>query len=187
MLGFAIIRNYKKASSDDVNALYDSGSEENASAAAPRLKAVFSEGNAPTPEQAAFYDTPGWNESQNSHKPKSEPIFEGVTITSQSYAFGPGKLKQADHTKPCPRTGRLPRQAMKANSLALKMYNDKYNGQMEDIIRGMFGNKQQITKRKTASCSRSQELALVSKHRLGRHRTSASTLRPSQSGGVQLR
>jgi hypothetical protein len=89
-----------------------------------------------------LYDTPVWNESQNNHKPESVPIFEGVTITSQSYAFGPGKLKQAHHTEPCPRTGRLPRQAMKANSLALKTYNDKYKGQMDDIVRGMFGNKQ---------------------------------------------
>jgi hypothetical protein len=48
VLGFAIIHNYKKVTSDDVNTLYDSGSEENASAAAPRLKAVFSEGNVPT-------------------------------------------------------------------------------------------------------------------------------------------
>jgi hypothetical protein len=31
---------------------------------------------------------------------------------------------------------------MKANSKALRVYNDKYKGQMEDIIHGMFGNKQ---------------------------------------------
>jgi hypothetical protein len=96
-LGFAIIRNFKKVSRDDVNAMYDSDSEVNASSFVPREKCVFSEGNAPSPEQAAFYDTPGWAPSGNSHKPQSEPIFEGVTITSNSYAFGPGKLKQSNH------------------------------------------------------------------------------------------
>jgi hypothetical protein len=78
VLGFAIIRNFKKVSSDDVNALYDSGSDENASASGPRLKSCFSEGNDPSPEQAAFYDTPGWSTSGKGHKPKSEPIFEGA-------------------------------------------------------------------------------------------------------------
>ena len=142
VLGFAIIRNFKKVSSDDVNALYDSGSDENASASGPRLKSCFSEGNDPSPEQAAFYDTPGWSTSGKGHKPKSEPIFEGVTISSKNYNFGPGKLKQSNHTEPCPRTGRLPRQTLKANSKALQVYNEKYKGQMEDIIRGMFGSKQ---------------------------------------------
>ena len=55
--------------------------------------------------------------------------------------FGPAKLKQANHTEPCPLTGRLPRQAMKANSKALKVYNDKYVGQMEDIIKALFAKE----------------------------------------------
>jgi hypothetical protein len=53
-MGFAIIRNFKKVSRDDVNALYDSDSEENASSSVPREKSVFNEGNAPSAEQAAF-------------------------------------------------------------------------------------------------------------------------------------
>jgi hypothetical protein len=142
VLGFAIIRNFKKVQNDNLNALYDSGSDDNASSSVPIVKAVFSEGNAPSAEQAAFYNTPGWSTTGTSNKPKSEPIFEGVTITSNSYAVGPAKVKQSNHTEPCPRTGRLPRQAMKANSKALQVYNEKYKGQMEDIIRGMFGNSQ---------------------------------------------
>ena len=150
-LGFAIIRNFKKVSCDDVNALYDSDSDGNASGSVPREKCVFTEGNSPSAEQAAFYDTPGWAPSGHSHKPKSEPIFEGVTITSKSYYFGPGKLKQSNFTEPCPRTGRLPRQAMKANSKALRVYNDRYKGQMEDIIRGMFAHKQRRGKQHPAA------------------------------------
>jgi hypothetical protein len=142
VLGFAIIRNFKKVQNDNLNALYDSGSDDNASGSVPIVKAVFSEGNGPSAEQAAFYNTPGWSTTGTSNKPKSEPIFEGVTITSNSYAVGPAKVKQSNHTEPCPRTGRLPRQAMKANSKALQVYNEKYKGQMEDIIRGMFGNSQ---------------------------------------------
>ena len=149
-LGFAIIRNFKKVSRDDLTAVYDSDADENASSSGPREKCAFSEGNAPSPEQAAFYDTPGWNPTGNSHKPQSSPIFEGVTITSTSYAFGPGKLKQSNHTEPCPKTGRLPRQAMKANSQALRTYNEKYKGQMEDIIRGMFGGKKRKGKKHPA-------------------------------------
>jgi hypothetical protein len=126
-----------------VNALYDSRSDDNASASVQIVKPVFSKGNARSAEQAAFYNTPGgWSPTGNSNKPKNEPLFEGVTITSNSYAVGPAKVKQSNHTEPCLRTGRLPRQAMKANSKALQVYNEKYKGQMEDIIRGMFGKSQ---------------------------------------------
>ena len=108
VLGFAIIRNFHKVQNDDVNALYDSGSDENASASVQIVKPVFSKGNAPSAEQAAFYNIPGWSPTGNSNKPKSEPIFEGVTITSNSYAVGAAKVKQSNHAEPCPRTGRLP-------------------------------------------------------------------------------
>ncbi len=77
VLGFAIIRNFKKVQNDDVNALYDSGSDDNASASVPIVKAVFLERNAPSAEQAAFDNTPGWSAASNSKKLRANLYLKG--------------------------------------------------------------------------------------------------------------
>ncbi len=52
VLGFGVIKNYKKIAFSPRVAHDDSSEEDGTSSAAPRHKSVFSEGNEPTPAQA---------------------------------------------------------------------------------------------------------------------------------------
>ena len=82
VLGFGLIRNYKKIDFSPRVANDDSSEEDGTSSAAPRYKSVFSEGNEPTPTQAYYHES-----GLQSKKPPHQVIFEGVKINSRDYEF----------------------------------------------------------------------------------------------------
>jgi hypothetical protein len=64
-------------------------------------------------------------------------LFEGVVINSKDYEFKTKMSKVETNDT----SGRQPRQAMASKSKALDAYNEKYIGQMRDIIKGMFAKE----------------------------------------------
>jgi hypothetical protein len=135
--GFGVVKNYKKmAKSNAFNLEYDN-CDDNESSSEPSYTSVFADENLPDPQQAYYHVTPGWNANGTSNSPKHEYLFEGVGINSRDYEFKTriSKVKQDD------RSGRIPRQAMAPKTKALAAYNEKYKGQMEDIIKAMFVNE----------------------------------------------
>ena len=128
VLGFGLLRNYNytRVVNDD------SSEEDGTSSAAPQYKSVFSEGNEPTPEQAYYHES-----GLQSKKPPHQVIFEGVKINSRDYEF----QTIMSRVDPNATSGRETRKVMATKSKALATYNEKYMGQMNDIIKGMFANE----------------------------------------------
>ncbi len=132
--GFGLIRNWKKVRAAPFVPNDDTGSEDESSSAGPPFKSVFSEGNDPNPEQAYYHESSGWNNAKAQRAPPSEVVFEGVHINSRDYEFKT-RISKAD---PTDTSGRETRKIMAPKSKALAAYNEKYVGQMRDIIKGMF-------------------------------------------------
>jgi hypothetical protein len=135
--GFGVVKNYKKLKISSTFGMDDSSSDERESSSEPKHKCVFAVENMPDAAQAYYHETAGWNTSGTAKTPKHDILFEGVTINSRDYEFKTrmSKLESTD------KSGRVPRHAMAAKSKALAAYNEKYAGQMEDIVRGMFANE----------------------------------------------
>jgi hypothetical protein len=136
-LGFGLIRNYKKIAISPGVPIDDSSSDEDQSLSEPRFKSVFSEGNEPDMEQAYYHETSGWNATKSSKAPSHDVIFEGVQINSRDYEFKT-RISRVDRDDT---SGRETRKIMAPKSKALAAYNEKYAGQMRDIITGMFANE----------------------------------------------
>jgi hypothetical protein len=135
--GFGVVKNYKRMAKKDTFDLEYDTSDENQSSSEPSYTSVFADENLPDMQQAYYHVTPGWNANGTSNSPKHEYLFEGVVINSRDYEFKTRMSK----VEPDDRSGRGPRQAMAGKTKALAAYNDKYKGQMEDIIKGMFANE----------------------------------------------
>ncbi len=135
--GFGVIKNFKKLAMKSAFDMDDSSSHENESSSEPRRKCVFAEGNLPDSAQAYYHETAGWNTTGTAKPPKHDILFEGVTINSRDYDFKTRMSKLESDDK----SGRVARHVMAAKSKALAAYNEKYEGQMQDIIRGMFANE----------------------------------------------
>ena len=137
--GFAVLRNYDKvvrrvkieASDDDYNGLSSTRAE---------WGSLFSTGNAPTAQQAAYHET-GTFDGKKTKKPPADLVFEGCVINDSSYDFGINNSPN----EVCPVTGKVPRMVMKSKSKAHTLYNKNYGGQMEDIIKGMFAGEVSTT------------------------------------------
>jgi hypothetical protein len=128
--GFGVIRNYKKITRPTSLAMdVDSSGDEEGASTAP-FQSVFQEDNEPDATQANYPHTPGWNAYGSGKTPKHAPIFEGVGINSKDYELAPNDTSE-----------RQPRQTMAPKTAALDAYNEKYIGQMQDIIKGMFANE----------------------------------------------
>jgi hypothetical protein len=138
--GFAVLRNYDKvlrrvkieASDDDYDGLSSTRAE---------WGSLFSTGNAPTAQQAAYHET-GTFDGKRNKKPPADLVFEGCVINDSSYDFGINNSPN----EVCPVTGKVPRMVMKSKSKAHTMYNKNYAGQMEDIIKGMFAGEDTPTR-----------------------------------------
>ena len=137
--GFAIIPNFKKLTQKPKFPMRIGSSDDEEGASTTRITSVFQEGNEPDAAQAEFAHTAGWNANGSAKTPKHDLLFEGVVINSKDYEFKTRISKQEPHDV----SGRLPRQAMRQKSKALEAYNEKYIGQMRDIIKGMFANEKQ--------------------------------------------
>jgi hypothetical protein len=135
--GFGVIKNYKKLANRNAFDQDDGSSDDNESSSEPRHRCVFAEENMPDAEQAQYHETPGWNPTGTAKTPKHEYLFEGVTINSRDYEFRT-RMSKVESTD---RSGRVPRQAMSQKTQAFTAYNEKYMGQMRDIIKGMFANE----------------------------------------------
>ena len=114
-IGYAIIKDYN-ALCDDTNTID------------PKTYKLFREGNAPTVEQAFFHETPP---DIGKAAPPMTTIFEGVVINHGRIDYKPAKPVSVP-------TGLQPRSVMKFGTPAYNRYQDKYKGQAEDIIKGMF-------------------------------------------------
>jgi hypothetical protein len=132
--GFGLIRNFKKIRTSPVVPNDDTSSEDETSSACPRFKSVFSEGNA---EQAYYHESSGWNTAKTARAPPSEVIFQGVQINSRDYELKT-RMSKLD---PSDTSGRETHKIVAPKSKALAAYNDRYVGQMRDIITGMFANE----------------------------------------------
>jgi hypothetical protein len=137
VLGFGVIRNWKKVRAAPFVPNDDTGSEDESSSVDSHFKSVFSEGNDPTPDQAYYHESTGWNNSKTARAPPFEVIFEGVHINSRDYEFTT-RISKLD---PSDTSHRETRKIMAPKSKALAAYNEKYVGQMRDIIKGMFANE----------------------------------------------
>ena len=128
-LGFAVIVDYTKLRKNQTSS--DQGD----------YGCVFEQENLPTYEQSTYYAT-----SNNVSKavPKMETIFEGVKVNQSNIDFIPVKPMVA-------RDGTELRQVMKYGTASYKAYQKKYNGQAEDIIKGMFQNHTKKSGRNPAS------------------------------------
>jgi hypothetical protein len=81
--------------------------------------------------------TPGWNANGSAKTPQHDLLFEGVVINSKDYDFKTSMSRPEQHDA----SERQRRQAMGQKSKALEAYNEKYIGQMQDIMKGMFANE----------------------------------------------
>ena len=128
-LGYAVIVDYTKLRKNQTSS--DQGD----------YGCVFEQENLPTYEQSTYYAT-----SNNVSKavPKMETIFEGVKVNQSNIDFIPVKPMVA-------RDGTELRQVMKYGTASYKAYQKKYNGQAEDIIKGMFQNHTKKSGRNPAS------------------------------------
>jgi hypothetical protein len=135
--GFGVVKNYKRMAKKETFDLEHDTSDENQSSSEPSYTSVFEDENVPDLQQAYYHVTPGWNANGTSNSPKHDYLFEGVVINSRDYEFKTRMSK----VEPDDRSGRGPRQAMAGKTKALAAYNERYKGQMEDIIKGMFVNE----------------------------------------------
>jgi hypothetical protein len=135
--GFGIIRNWKKLRRVTKLPLNYESSDEEESASKPRTTSVFQDGNEPNATQAEFPHTPGWNLNGSAKTPKHDLLFEGVIINSKDWEFKTRMSRPETHDM----SGRQPRMSMGNKSQALTHYNEKYIGQMRDIITGMFAEE----------------------------------------------
>jgi hypothetical protein len=135
--GFGIIRNFKKLIHRTALPMDVDSSDDEESASAPRYTSVFKEGNEPDATQAEFAHTPGWNVNGSAKTPKHDLLFEGVIINSKDYEFKTRMSRPEPHDV----SGRQPRQSMTPKTKALDAYNERYIGQMRDILQGMFANE----------------------------------------------
>ena len=135
--GFGIIRNFKKITHRTALPMHlDSSDDENENGT-PHVTSVFQECNEPDQAQADFPHTAGWNANGSAKTPKHDILFEGVVINSKDWEFKTKMSKVETNDA----SGRQPRQAMATKSKALEAYNEKYIGQMRDIIKGMFAKE----------------------------------------------
>jgi hypothetical protein len=135
--GFGIIRNYKKLQRVSKLPFNFESSDDEEGASKPRTTSVFQEGNEPNATQAEFPQRPGWNQNGSGKTPKHDLLFEGVVINSKDWEFKTRMSRPEANDM----SGRQPRQSMAQKSQALAYYNEKYLGQMRDIITGMFAEE----------------------------------------------
>jgi len=135
-IGFGIIRNYKKIRHRTALPMHVESSDDEDGYATPPVTSVFQHGNEPDQAQADFPHTAGWKAHGSAKTPKKDILFEGVVINSKDYEFKT-KMSRVETNDV---SGRQPRQAM-AKTKALDYYNEKYIGQMRDIIKGMFAKE----------------------------------------------
>jgi hypothetical protein len=140
MTGFGIISNYKKLTHLTSFPMDVDSSDDEEGASTPRITSVFQEeGNEPDATQAGFAHTPGWNANGSAKTLKHDLLIEGVVINSKDYEFKTRMSRLEPHDV----SGRQSRQSMGQKSKALDAYDEKYIGQMRDIIKGMFANEKQ--------------------------------------------
>jgi hypothetical protein len=121
VLGFGLIRNWKKVRAAPFVPNDDNSSEDESSSAVAQFKSVFSEGNDPKPEQAYFHEASGWNTAKTAKAPPSELVFEGVHINSRDYEF----TTRISKLEPSDTSGRETRKIMAPKSKALGAYNER--------------------------------------------------------------
>jgi hypothetical protein len=114
-LGYAIIKDYT-AVCDDKKTMD------------AKTYCIFGEGNAPTPEQTLFHETPP---AIGKGPPLMQTIFEGVIINQGRIDY-----KAAKPVTAAP--GQQARAVMKYGTPGCNRYQDKCKGQAEDIIKGIF-------------------------------------------------
>ena len=137
--GFAVLRNFDKvlrrvpieATDDDFDNLSSTRAE---------WGSLFSPGNAPNAEQAAYHEN-GTFDGKKGKTPPANLVFEGCVINDSSSDFAMNNSPNVA----CPVTGKIPRMVLKSKSKAHALYNKNYFGQMEDIIKGMFGGEEPTT------------------------------------------
>jgi hypothetical protein len=133
-LGYAIIKDFT-AVCDDVKALN------------PETYNIFSEGNAPTAEQAVFHETPP---DVGKAPPVMQTIFEGVIINNGRIDYKAAKPLAAPQ-------GKQARSVMKYGTPGYNRYQDKFKGQAEDMLKGIFAKplkkhkKNQLRTQRTGS------------------------------------
>jgi hypothetical protein len=135
--GFGVIRNFKRVTRQTSLHMESDSSDDDEGASTERYQSVFQACNEPDAAQANYPHTPGWNASGSGKTPKHGPVFEGVSINSKDYEF----RTRMSRPEVYDRSDRQPRQTMAPKSAALDAYNEKYIGQMHDIIKGMFANE----------------------------------------------
>ena len=121
VLGFGLIRNWKRVRAAPFVPNDESDSENEPSSADPPFKSVFSEGNDPTSAQAYYHESTGWNNSKTAKAPPSELVFEGVHINSRDYEF----TTRISKLEPSDTSGRETRKIMAPKSKALGAYNER--------------------------------------------------------------
>jgi hypothetical protein len=127
-LGYAIIKDFT-AVCDDVKALN------------PETYNIFSEGNAPTAEQAVFHETPP---DVGKAPPVMQTIFEGVIINNGRIDYKAAKPLAAPE-------GKQARSVMKYGTSGYNRYQDKFKGQAEDMLKGIFAKPLKKNKKKPAA------------------------------------
>jgi hypothetical protein len=101
---------------------------------------IFSEGKAPTAQQALYYET-GPDPSKPKQPPRV-PIFEGVKINSGHGAFetvmsSHGKQSSSDASEVEPSVRHMMKPSRSKTSM-FQQYQDLHLGQMNDVIESMF-------------------------------------------------
>ena len=137
--GFAVLRNFDKVLRRVKIEATDADFDDLSSTRA-EWGSLFSPGNAPTAQQAAFYET-GTFDGKKGKKPPADLVFEGCVINDSSYDFGTNNSPN----EVCRVTGKIPRMVLKSKSKAHALYNKNFSGQMEDIIKGMFAGEESTT------------------------------------------
>ena len=127
-LGYAIIKDFTNVC-DDRNALN------------PETYNVFTEGNAPTAEQAVFHETPA---DFGKPPPILQTIFEGVVINNARIDYKLAKPVAAPQ-------GKQARSVMKYGTQSYNRYQEKYKGQAEDMIKGIFAKPLKKKKKNPAA------------------------------------
>ena len=127
-LGYAIIKDFTNVC-DDRNALN------------PETYNVFTEGNAPTAEQAVFHETPA---DFGKPPPILQTIFEGVVINNARIDYKLAKPVAAPQ-------GKQARSVMKYGTQSYNRYQEKYKGQAEDMIKGIFAKPLKKNKQNPAA------------------------------------
>jgi hypothetical protein len=142
--GWALLRNYDKIVRRVPIREGDDDYDHDERVTVQETGSVFTAGNAPSANQAAYPRT-GSFDGTVKKPPPSEHIFAGVRVETNSYEYSAMRSKQLrGEDNALLETENVPRQVLKPNSSGLKAYNDHYIGQMSDIIQGMFAEEGDI-------------------------------------------